>query len=690
MDHDIVRFVFGVFGNISGVLILLSPTYGMPSVSKHNVLVLTINVTGAAVESIYVLIFLIYAPQKEKARILGLLALGLSVVASVAFVSVFALHGNSRKLFAGFAACIFCVIMYASPLSIMRTVIKTRSVEYMPFSLSLFVFFGGTSWFIYGLRGNDLFLTVPNGLGCGLGAVQLIFYIRHYISQGSHKEALLAYTQFRRTGIYHFCIVPLILKACASLSLIRHGRALRCESLKMGVEYNVVVGTSLFSVYAKCGDVLCSRKVFDEMPERNVITWNAMIGGYTVNGNIKEASVLFERMGERSAVTWIETIDGFAKSGGIVIARELFERVPVGMKNVATWTVMVNGYARNGEMEAAKEVFDAMPIRNFFAWSCMVSGYCKRGDVEAAKAVFDKIPERNLVNWNSLISGLAQNGFCEEALDAFAKMQSEGFEPDEVTLASALSACANLGLLDVGKDIHETIVHKGIRLNHFILNGLVDMYAKCGDLSNARLMFEKISDRNECCWNTMISGYAIHGQFKEALELFGRMEASSERPNDLTFLSILSACAHGGFVEEGMETFAKMEKRGLTASIRHYGCIIDLLGRAGRLKEAYDLVKRMPVTPNDTGWGALLGACRVHLDTDMAERVLEEVGRYSDSGSCNDSHHLLLTNIYAASNEWEKAEMMRTIVLENRFQKAPGHSSYMHNNLEMSFCATIT
>lgn len=465
---------------------------------------------------------------------------------------------------------------------------------------------------------------------------------------------------------------------------------MHCESLKMGVEYNVVVGTSLVSMYAKCGDVLRSRKVFDEMPERNVITWNAMIGGYTVNGNIKEASVLFERMGERSAVTWIEMIDGFAKSGEIVIARELFEGVPVGMKNVATWTVMVDGYARNGEMEAAKEVFDAMPIRNFFAWSCMVSGYCKRGDVEAAKAVFDMIPEWNLVNWNSLISGFAQNGFCEEALDAFAKMQSEGFEPDEVTLASALSPCANLGLLDVGKEIHETIAHKGIKLNHFILNGLVDMYAKCGDLSNARLMFEKISDRNECCWNTMISGYAIHGQCKEALELFGRMEASSERPNDLTFLSILSACAHGGFVEEGMETFAKMEKCGLTASIRHYGCIIDLLGRAGRLKEAYDLVKRMPVTPNDTVWGALLGACRVHLDTAMADRVLEEVGRYSDCGSCNDSHHLLLSNIYAASNEWEKAEMMRTVVLEKRFQKAPGHSSYMLNNPETSFCATIT
>ncbi|XP_058188919.1 bidirectional sugar transporter SWEET1 isoform X2 [Rhododendron vialii] len=221
MGHDVVHFAFGVFGNINGLLLFLAPTitfmriiknksteqfsgipyvmtllscllfvwYGMPFVSEGNTLVLTINVTGAAVESIYVLIFLIYAPQKDKGKILGLLALGLSVVASVAFVSVFALHGEDRKLVSGFAACIFCIIMYASPLSVMRTVIKTKSVEYMPFSLSLFVFSGGTSWFIYGLRGNDHFLAVPNGLGCGLGAVQLILYAIYRDKKSETKKA---------------------------------------------------------------------------------------------------------------------------------------------------------------------------------------------------------------------------------------------------------------------------------------------------------------------------------------------------------------------------------------------------------------------------------------------------------------------------------------------------------------------
>ncbi|GFS37555.1 pentatricopeptide repeat (PPR-like) superfamily protein [Actinidia rufa] len=431
----------------------------------------------------------------------------------------------------------------------------------------------------------------------------------------------------------------------------------------MGVESDVMVGTSLVDMYAKCGDIFGSRKVFDNMPKRNVVTWNAMIGGYMASGDTKPANLLFEKMPMRSAITWIEMIDGFAKSGDTVTARQLFDRVPLEMRNVVTWTVMVDGYASNGEMEAAKE---------------------------AAKAVFDRIPDRNLVNWNSLISGLAQNGFCEEAMDLFTKMQTEGFVPDEVTLSSVLSACAQLGLLDVGKEIHQMIVHKGIKLNQFILNGLVDMYAKCGDLSNARLNFEKITKRSDSCWNTMISSYAIHGQCKEALELFGRMEASSEKPNGITFLSVLSACAHGGFVEEGLEIFSKLKKYGLTASIRHYGCVIDLLGRSGRLREAYDLIKSMPVKPNDTVWGALLGACRVHSDMDLADRVLEEVGRDSDTGSGNDSHYVLLSNIYAASDNWEKAERMKRFMSDKGFQKVPGYSSFMLDGPEMSFCAGIT
>ncbi|PQP97869.1 hypothetical protein Pyn_37978 [Prunus yedoensis var. nudiflora] len=383
-------------------------------------------------------------------------------------------------------------------------------------------------------------------------------------------------------------------------------------------------------------------------------------------------------MSMRTSVTWVEMITGFARSGDTVTARRFFDQVPPELKNVVTWTVMVEGYCSNGEMGAAREVFEAMPQRNFFVWSSMISGYCKKGDVREAKFIFDRIPVRNLVNWNSLISGYAQNGFSEEALKAFGKMQAEGFEPDEVTVGSVLSACAQSGQLDVGKNIHNMLGHKRIKLSQIVLNALVDMYAKCGDLVNGRLIFEGMTERNSVCWNAMISGLAIHGQCKEALELFHRMEDSNERPDDITFISVLSACAHGGLVDEGIETFSKMEKYGLAAGIKHYGCLVDLLGRAGRLREAYALIKRMPIKPNGMVWGAMLGACRIYMDMEMTEQVVKDISTLdSNIGSGDNFHYVLLSNIYAASDRWETAERMRIAMVNEGFQKTPAHSAFV-------------
>lgn len=471
-------------------------------------------------------------------------------------------------------------------------------------------------------------------------------------------------------------MVSLILKACASPSLLTHGKALHAESVKAGADRDLVTGTSLLDMYAKCHDIVSARRAFDLMPQRNVVTYNAMVGGYLKNGDTESASVLFESMPERTAVTWIEMISGFARCGDSARARWFFDRVPRDLRNVVTWTVMVHGYASNGEMEAAREVFEEMPHQTFFTWSSMVSGYFKRGSVREAREIFDRIPVRNLVNWNSLVSGYAQNGHCEEALEAFGRMQAEGFKPDEFTIVSVLSACAQLGHLDVGKEIHNMIIQKGIKLNLFTLNALVDMYAKCGDLTNARLIFDRMPQRNGGSWNAMISGFAIHGRIGEALEFFGRMEDSDEKPDAITFVAVLSGCAHGGFVKEGLEIYSKMKKYGLVAWTKHYGCLVDLLGRAGQLREAYDLIKKMPIKPNDVVWGALLGACRIHSDTDIAQKVMEEVGTpFFNQGIGDDSHCLLLSNIYAACDKWESAERMRIMTVNGGVLKMTAHST---------------
>ncbi|XP_057449226.1 pentatricopeptide repeat-containing protein At3g21470 [Lotus japonicus] len=494
--------------------------------------------------------------------------------------------------------------------------------------------------------------------------------------QGSSRNALVVYKQTRHEGAQHDPnVVPLLLKACASLSSVK---VLHAESIKAGSDSDVFIGTALVTTYAKCGVVWDARKLFDAMPERNVVTWNAMISGYMRNGDMESASLVFEEMPGKTGVTWSQMIGGFARNGDTATARRLFDEAPHELKGVVTWTVMVDGYARKGEMEAAREVFELMPERNCFVWSSMVSGYCKKGSVAEAETIFGRIPVRSLEIWNTMIAGYVQNGFGERALQAFEEMRAEGFEPDEFTVVSVLSACAQLGLLDAGKQIHHMIEHKRLTVNPFVLSGLVDMYAKCGDLVNARLVFEGFTQRNICCWNAMISGFAINGKCREVLEFFGRMENLNIRPDAITFLTVLSACAHGGLLSEALEVISKMEAYAIEMGIKHYGCMVDLLGRAGRLKEAYDLIKRMPMEPNETVLGAMLGACRTHSDMKMAEQVIKLIGTNSITRA--DSHNVLLSNIYAASEKWEKAEKMRGIMVDGESEKIAGCSSIIFSD----------
>lgn len=528
---------------------------------------------------------------------------------------------------------------------------------------------------------NSEFCTLT--LIAGSNQPRWFYIIKKCLAEGKSREVLSVYNQIRRNRFCVLDLVHMVFKACASSSNLIYGKSLHSEVLKTAVHFDVKVGTSMLDMYAKCGCIVDAGKVFDEMPMRNVVTLNAMIGGHLKIGDMKSALDLFGKMSTRTPVTWIEMINGFARSGDIVKARGFFDMVPSSLRNVVTWTAIIDGYASNGEMEAARELFEKMPERNFYVWSSMISGYCKRGEVNVARAIFDCIPSPNVVNWNALISGYAQNGFCQEALEAYWKMQDEGFEPDEFTISSVLSACAQLGELETGKQIHCFVNEKRLELNRFVLNGLVDMYAKCGDLNNARLIFEGMTHRSCACWNSMISGFAIHGQSEEALQFFKRMEKSNEKPDDITFLTLLSALVHAGFVDEGLEVFSKMEKYGVVASVKHYGCLVDLLGRAGRLKEAFELIKSMPVKPNDVVWGALLGACRIHSDMDMVELVMQEVVKvHGTMDSGDDLHYVLLSNIYAASDRWEKAETMRVAMTNKGFQKTPGSSAVILDSTE--------
>ncbi|EOA30330.1 hypothetical protein CARUB_v10013455mg [Capsella rubella] len=511
-----------------------------------------------------------------------------------------------------------------------------------------------------------------------LGEFHVSNLIRNHISRGSPKQALVLYGGIRSKGVFFPGWVPLLLKACACVApRVVLGKLLHSESIKFGICSDVMVGSSLISMYGKWGCIVSARKVFDEMPERNVATWNAMIGGYMGNGDEVSASGLFEEIsGSRNTVTWIEMMKGYGKRNEIEKAKELFERMPLELKNVKAWSVMLRVYVSNREMDDARMFFEDIPEKNSFIWSLMISGYFRIGDVREATAIFYRVCSRDLVIWNTLITGYAQNGYSDDAIDAFYKMQGEGYEPDAVTVSSVLSACAQSGRLDVGRDVHSLVYHKGIELNQFVSNALIDMYAKCGDLENATSVFESLSQRSVACWNSMISCFAIHGKGKEALEMFRTMESLDTNPDEITFMAVLTACAHGGFLMEGLKIFLEMTQKDVKPNVKHFGCLIHLLGRSGKLKEAYKLIREMPVKPNDTVLGALLGACKVHMDTEMADQVMkiiETTGSITNSDS--ENHLVSISNLYAHAERWETSETIRVEMEKRGLEKSPGFSS---------------
>ncbi|OEL13942.1 Pentatricopeptide repeat-containing protein [Dichanthelium oligosanthes] len=505
--------------------------------------------------------------------------------------------------------------------------------------------------------------------------------LREYASRSSSlREAALVYARNLPRLTHHRPLLPVLLKAVAAATTSRAehglGKSLHAEALKSAFASDLLVGTTLVSMYCKCGALADARRAFDEMPDRNVVSYNALLSGYAAAGDMDGALALFGGMPSCTAVTWATLIRGFAEKGDMAEAQRWFDATPPGMRTVVTWTVVVHGYVAAGDMETAWEVFDRMPARNAFVWSSMVTGYFKAGDAEAAQAVFDRIPRPNLVNWNALIAGYAQIGCSEKALQAFHSMLEERIKPDEFTMVSLLSACAQLGSLERGKKVHDFINRKHIRKNHFVMNGLVDMYAKCGDLAYARYIFDNMRWKNTECWNTMISALASHGRCDEALQLFFTMELSEQKPNEITLLAVLGACTHGGFVDEGLRIFNKFDAYGVEVGVEHYGCLVDLLGRSGKLKESYGIVKNMPEEPNEVIWGSLLGACRVHGNTEMSRLVSDEIHRlHSGRTSSNDAEYIMLSNIMAASERWEQAEQMRRKMAHHGIEKTPGCSS---------------
>eukprot|EP01018_Ginkgo_biloba_P037438 Gb_29878 [translate_table: standard] len=484
--------------------------------------------------------------------------------------------------------------------------------------------------------------------------------IRGYAWNELCQETLNLYYEMLRAGIQpdNFTF-SFVLKACAGLSALQEGKEIHYHIIKKGSESDVFVGAALIDMYAKCGHIDEARHVFDKMCTRDVVSWTAMIAGYVLNGHATKALALFHQMQladmKPDSVTVVSVLSACSQLGALKQGKQMHAYIHS------------SGFASD-----------------IFVGTALIDMCAKWGDIETARHLFDRMPKRNVVSWSAMIAGYAQNGQANEALTLFTQMQQADMKPNSIIIISLLSTYAHLGTLQQGKSIHNYIMKSGFDSDVFVETALIDMYAKCGRVKVARHLFDKMSTRNVASWNAIIMANGMHGYGEDALALFSQMQQAGMKPNHITFVGVLSACSHAGLVNEGCQYFECMSRDYcISPTLKHYTCMVDLLGRSGRLDEAHDLIKKMPLEPDAGVWGALLGACRIHSNMKLGEHVAKHLFHLNPEHA---GYYVLLSNIYAGVGRWDDVAKLRSMMKERGLKKTTGCSWIEVDNKVHAFC----
>ncbi|KAL4202936.1 hypothetical protein AMTRI_Chr02g265970 [Amborella trichopoda] len=394
-------------------------------------------------------------------------------------------------------------------------------------------------------------------------------------------------------------------------------------------------------------DYACS--IFHQIQEPNTFIFNTMIRGHVGENEPGKAFSLYVQM--------------------------LLEEV---LPNGYTFPFVIKACAQLSALEKGHQLH-GMAIKFGFGFdtcvmNTLISMYAKCGDISSAKLVFDSIPQKNPVSWSAMISGYTKCGLWDQCLSTFSLMQSEGWRPDESTLVSVLSSCAHLSALDLGRCTHASLLRKFSNFNVVAETSLIEMYVKCGCIERGMTVFERmLNNKNMISYGVMISGLAAHGYGKKALELLSELMSEGWEPDDAIYVGVLRACSHAGLVKEGHRLFEKtISELQIQPTIQLYGCMVDLLGRSGSLKEAYELVRNMPIKPNEVIWRTLLSACKVHHNIEIGEIASEKLIEL-DSFTAGD--YMLASNIYARGRRWGNVERLRTEMADNGLVQSLGHSS---------------
>ncbi|KAL5698552.1 hypothetical protein ACHQM5_029578 [Ranunculus cassubicifolius] len=553
--------------------------------------------------------------------------------------------------------------------------------------------------------------------------------------------------QQERIGVNQSTYASLF-RSCAGLRSLRLGYQLHCHALKNNFLSDVIVGTAVLDMYAKCDSLRDALEVFNSMPLRSLQSWNAIIVGYTRMYQGLEAVQLFRCM-QRSGVgvdeislsgvfsacaavqgyleglqvhglaikSSYETnicvantiLDMYGKCGALVEACNMFYAMDI--RDAVSWNAVIAAYEQNGYEEETLSLFSRMLnsgmepdeftygsvlkacagwqalnrgieihsriIKSglgseFFVGSAVVDMYCKCGMMDEAEKLHNRVGKQTLVSWNAIVYGFSLQKQSEDAQKFFSQMLDTGLKPDNFTYVTILDTCANLATIGLGKQIHAQIIKQKLQSDVYVSSTLVDMYSKCGNMQDSRLIFENMIEKDFISWNAMISGYAQHGLGQEALQVFERMQQENVKPNHATFIVVLRACGYMGLFEEERRYFDSMiDDYGLQPQLEHYSCMVDIIGRSGQVDEALKLICEMPFEADAIVWRTLLSVCKIKSNVEVAELAASSILRLDPQDS---AVYVLLSNVYAEAGMWGEVSNMRKMMRQNGLKKEPGCS----------------
>ena len=475
-------------------------------------------------------------------------------------------------------------------------------------------------------------------------------------------KSLKIFVYSRRVGVItnEFACAS-VLSACAALEDLKVGMQIHCLVVKCALEFDKFVEAGLISVYTKCGDLNLAGQVFLKVNQSNLAAWTSLLGGYAQQGKRVEAIDLFLKL----------------HSSGI-------------RPNERTFSSLLGAFADVEVIKVGKQLHALiikMGYNSFISvGNAVLNFYSKCGLLQESLRTFKDMDEHDIVSWNSLISGHAGSGQYEAAIELLKDMLFQGYKPNLYTYSSILSICSDIPATEWGKQTHCCIIKPAFDSNVVVGSALIDMYAKCGILNAARKVFDYLTSKNLVSWNTMLAGYAQHGFVSEALDIYSMMQRCDIKPNDVTFIGVLSVCAHAGLLKEGLHYYNSMIRdHGIAPRLEHLASIVNLLACKGETRRAYEFIRSFSMEPSKVVWRCLLSGCKTHKDLILGRLAAEKILSI-DPG--DTSAHIMLSNIYAEAKMWDETAQLRKIMKEKAMKKDTGCSWSELKNKVYSFSAS--